>query len=129
MSEDATATTAELARLFDTTAKTIADLGKRGIIVRGDKRGRWQLEPSVSGYVRHLREEAAGRGGDAGADARARLGLAQATLAEAKARHLSGELIEVAEVEHFGRSKLRAFRNRVLAVPGRCTWTRSTMHA
>jgi phage terminase Nu1 subunit (DNA packaging protein) len=73
----------------------------------------------VSGYVRHLREEAAGRGGDAGADARARLGAAQATLAETKARQLAEELVEASEVEAFWRSKLRAFRNRLLAVPGR----------
>jgi hypothetical protein len=36
-----------LARLFDTTAKTIADLAKRGIIVSAGKRGRWLLQPSV----------------------------------------------------------------------------------
>jgi len=33
--------TARLAQLFDTTAKTIADLAKREIIVLGSKRGRW----------------------------------------------------------------------------------------
>jgi phage terminase Nu1 subunit (DNA packaging protein) len=112
-------TAGELATLFDTTPKTIADLGKRNIIVSAGKRGRWQLEASVGGYVRHLREEAAGRGGDAGADARARLGAAQATLAETKAKQLAGELIDAAEVEAFWRDKLRAFRNRILAVPGR----------
>lgn len=61
--------TGELAELFDVTAKTIADLARRGIIVSAGKRGRWLLQPSVSGYVRHLREEAAGRGGEAGAEA------------------------------------------------------------
>jgi phage terminase Nu1 subunit (DNA packaging protein) len=112
-------TTGELAKLFDTTPKTVADLSKRGIIVSAGKRGRWQLEPSVGGYVRHLREEAAARGGDDGQAARARLGQAQAALAEARAGQLSGELIEADKVEAFWRSKLKAFRNRVLAVPGR----------
>jgi len=32
MSDDATCTTAELARLFGTTPKTIADLGKRIVL-------------------------------------------------------------------------------------------------
>ena len=32
-------TTGALAKLFDTTSKTIADLGKREIIVKGRKRG------------------------------------------------------------------------------------------
>jgi hypothetical protein len=31
------------------------------------------LQASVSGYCQHLREQAAGRGGEAGADVRARL--------------------------------------------------------
>jgi hypothetical protein len=42
---------------------------------------------------------AAGRGGEAGATARERLGQAQATLAEVKAKQLSGELVEVEAVE------------------------------
>jgi len=62
-------TTGSLARLFDVTAKTIAELAKRNIITKGSKRGTWD---SVNGYVKHLREEAAGRGGDTGADVRAR---------------------------------------------------------
>jgi phage terminase Nu1 subunit (DNA packaging protein) len=87
--------------------------------VKGKKRGSWLLHPSVAGYVRHLREQAAGRGGDIGADVRARLGAAQATLTETKAKQLAGELVEASEVEAFWRSKLKAFRNRVLAVPSR----------
>lgn len=60
---DATVTTAERARLFGTTPKT-ADLGKSSIIASAGKRGRWQLQPSVSGYVKHLHAEAAGRGNE-----------------------------------------------------------------
>ncbi|WP_045369903.1 hypothetical protein [Methyloceanibacter caenitepidi] len=112
-------TTGNLAKLFGTTSKTIADLAKRGILVSAGKRGRWQLEPSVGGYVRHLRETAAGRGSDAGADARARLGAAQAQLAEAKAKQLSGELVEAAEVEAKWSATCRAIRSRVLAVAER----------
>jgi phage terminase Nu1 subunit (DNA packaging protein) len=74
---------------------------------------------TVTRYVEHLRTMAAGRGGEAGASARERLGQAQADLTETKARQLRGELVEASEVETFWRSKLRAFRNRILAVPGR----------
>ena len=108
--------TGELAELFDVTAKTIADLARRGIIVSAGKRGRWLLEPSVSGYVRHLREEAAGRGGEAGADVRARLASAQADLAAEKVKAMRGET-PTAEVEALWTSKLRAFRNRILGIP------------
>lgn len=110
-------TTGELAELFDVTAKTIADLARRGIIVSAGKRGRWLLQPSVSGYVRHLREEAAGRGGEAGADVRARLASAQADLAAEKVKAMRGETLPTAEVEALWTSKLRAFRNRILGIP------------
>jgi hypothetical protein len=63
-------TTSALAKLLDTTAKTIADLGKRGIIEKSEKRGTWLLQLSVSGYVKHLREEAAARGGEPAQEAR-----------------------------------------------------------
>ena len=109
--------TGELAELFDVTAQTIADLARRGIIVSAGKRGRWLLQPSVSGYVRHLREEAAGRGGEAGADVRARLASAQADLAAEKVKAMRGETLPTAEVEALWTSKLRAFRNRILGIP------------
>jgi phage terminase Nu1 subunit (DNA packaging protein) len=102
-------TTTRLAKLFDTTPKTVADLGKRGIIEKGEKRGTWLLQPSVAGYVRHLRAEAAGRGGEEGATARARLGEAQADLATTRAAKLRGELVETDAVEKLWTSKLRAF--------------------
>ena len=71
-----------------------------------------------TGYVKHLRAEAAGRGGEAGVTAR-ELGAAQADLATTKAAKMRGELVEASEVETFWRGKLQAFRNRVLAVPSR----------
>jgi phage terminase Nu1 subunit (DNA packaging protein) len=49
--------------------------------------------------VKHLREVAAARGGADAATARARLGAAQATLAETKAKQLTGELVEAGAVE------------------------------
>ncbi|HUU24091.1 MAG TPA: hypothetical protein VMW68_00785 [Methyloceanibacter sp.] len=112
-------TTGALAKLLDTTPKTVADLAKREIITSAGKRGHWQLEPSITAYVRHLREAAAARGGEDAVAARARLGQAQASLAETKAGIMRGELVEADAVEAFWRTKLKAFRNRILAVPGR----------
>jgi hypothetical protein len=51
MIENIKLSTAELAHLFGTTPKTIAHLGKRGIIEKGEKRGTWLLQPSVSGTM------------------------------------------------------------------------------
>jgi phage terminase Nu1 subunit (DNA packaging protein) len=119
MIENIKLSTAELAHLFGTTPKTIAHLGKRGIIEKGEKRGTWLLQPSVSGYAKHLREQAAARGGEEAVQGRARLGQAQAALVEAKAAQLRSELIETDAVEKLWTSKLRAFRNRILGIPGR----------
>lgn len=122
MIENTTLSTADLARLFGTTPKTVANLAKREIIVKGTKRGSWLLQPSVAGYVRHLREQAAGRGGDIGADVRARLGAAQADLAAEKVKAMRCETLPRAEVEALWTSKLRAFRNRILAIPSRLSY-------
>ena len=109
-------TTGDLAKLLDTTPKTVADLAKRDIIVSAGKRGHWQLEASVTGYVVHLRNEASARGSDQGQAARARLGAAQASLAEVRAGQLSGELVSASEVEAKWSATCRAIRGRVLAV-------------
>jgi phage terminase Nu1 subunit (DNA packaging protein) len=111
-------TTARLAQLFGVTGKTIADLGKRKIIERGEKRGTWRLFESVNGYVSHLRAEAAARGGEEAATARA-LGEAHAALEEAKAAQLRSELVEADAVEKLWTSKVHAFRNRILGIPQR----------
>jgi hypothetical protein len=47
-------------------------------VQRGERKGTYLVESSVASYGQHLREQAAGRGGDLGADVRARLGAAQA---------------------------------------------------
>ena len=115
---DSEFTSADLCDLLRLSRQSLAVLVEKGIVVRGEKRGRYKLE-SVPRYCEHLREQAAGRGGEVGASARERLGQAQAALAEAKAAQIRGETVPVADVEQFWRGKLRAFRNRVLAVPFR----------
>jgi hypothetical protein len=47
------------------------------------------------------------------------LGAAQADLTETEAKQLRGTLVEASEVEILSRAKLKAFRNRVLAIPHR----------
>jgi phage terminase Nu1 subunit (DNA packaging protein) len=109
-------TTRALSELLGVSKQTLSELSKREIIVKGMKRGTWLLQPSVSGYVKHLREAAAARGGEAAQEARARLGAAQAALAEARAGKLSGELVRVDEVEAKWTAACRSIRGRVLAV-------------
>jgi phage terminase Nu1 subunit (DNA packaging protein) len=91
-------------RLLGVNKVSLADLAKRGVVIRGKKRGSYYLQASVNGYCQHLRDMAAGRGGEAGATAR--LGAAQTDLTETNAK-----------AETFGRTKLKAFCSRVLAIP------------
>lgn len=111
-------TAGRLAELLGVTPKTVAELAKGGIAVRGEKRGSYRLE-TVTRYCQHLREEAAARGGEAGADVRARLASARADLAAEKVKAMRGEMLPTAEVEALWTSKLRAFRNRILGIPQR----------
>lgn len=110
---------AALQRLLGINKSVLGELAQKGIIVRGEKRGSYALQASVSCYCQHLREQAAGRGGEAGADVRARLGAAQADLAAEKVKAMRGETLPTTEVEALWTSKLRAFRNRILTIPSR----------
>ena len=87
-------TTAELARLLVVSRRNFPDLAERKIIVPGFAQGTYALEPSVSGYAKQLRRLAQGRQG-------------------------TGETLSTAEVEALWRGKLRAFHNRILAMPHR----------
>jgi len=116
---DETISSAKLQRLLNINSAALSTLAAEGVVVRAEKRGTYVLEPSVRGYIARLQVAARGRGGEDAATARARLGAAQATLAEVKARQLSGELVEVAEVEAKWSATCRAIRSRVLAVADR----------
>ena len=90
------------------------DLAKRGIAVRGEKRGTYRIE-TITCYCEHLRKTSAGRGGEAAEE----IGQAQAALAGAKVAQLRSELVEADAVEKLWTSRLQAFRNRILGVPQR----------
>jgi phage terminase Nu1 subunit (DNA packaging protein) len=110
---------AALQRLLGVNKSVLSELAGKGIVAKGEKRGTYLVEPSVAGYCAHLREQAAGRGGETGADVRARLGAAQADLAAEKVKAMRGETLPTAEVEALWTGKLKAFRNRILSVPSR----------
>jgi phage terminase Nu1 subunit (DNA packaging protein) len=110
---------ADLQRLLGVARTALNDLAKRGIVKRGDKRGTFVLETSVTGYCNHLRNMASARGGEDAVAVRTKLASAQADLAAEKVNAMRGETLPTAEVEGFWRGKLRTFRNRILAIPNR----------
>ena len=54
-SEPVEVTAASLCRLLGITPNTLSDLSKRGIVVKGEKRGSYLLQPSVTQYCQYLR--------------------------------------------------------------------------
>jgi terminase small subunit / prophage DNA-packing protein len=72
-----------LQKLIGVRKSVLAELVEKGVVVKGKKRGIYTFE-SVTGYCAHLREIAAGRGGEDAVAAHARLGSAQGTLAETR---------------------------------------------
>ena len=78
-------TASVLANMLGVSKKVILDLAKRGIVAPAGG-GRYALEASVNSYCAYLRAMAASRDGGDAVEARARLGLAQATLAATKAK-------------------------------------------
>jgi phage terminase Nu1 subunit (DNA packaging protein) len=89
-------TSSAMQKLLGVNKVALNDLAKRGIVKRGERKGTFAVEASVGGYCQHLREMASDRGGEAGADVRARLGAAQANLAE-KVKMMRGETPPTAE--------------------------------
>ncbi len=112
---------AALARLFGLTTRTITDLCARGVIVRRGKR--FDRDEATLGYVRYLREVAAGRGQASGGaqavSARARLAEAQAVAQEMKNRIASGALISEADVENAWTDIVLRTRSAILSVAPR----------
>ena len=117
---DDTVPAATLQRLLGLSRQTLSELVALGVLRRA-ARGKYELEASIAAYCAHLRDAAAGRGGDEAAVARARLGSAQADLTEAKAARMRGETVELAEIEALWTRKLKAFRACLLndAIPSR----------
>src|SRR6266545_291287 len=74
MDSDTEISSAALQRLLGIGKSVLSELAQRGIVVKGRKRGTFELEPSVSVYCAHLRDMASARGGEDAAAARAARG-------------------------------------------------------
>lgn len=120
--QSVTASGPELADLLGVSVETVCALALKNIVIRVS-RGRYDMPESVRRYCAHLREVAAGRGGEKGVldltEQRARLASEQADLAALKAAQIRGELVPAGEVEARWRGVLTALRSRLLAVPSR----------
>lgn len=106
-------TAAGLAQLFDCTTQTLRDLSKAGIIPKA-ARGSYPLEPSVKGYVTHLREARKANSQS----------VADSGLKAAKQRHIDiltaqklGDLIDFPDVTAAFSQILAGFRAELNGIP------------
>ena len=115
-----TRSVSEFAELVGVSTRTVSDLVKRKIIER--EAGGLPHPAALQAYVSHLRELAAGRGGEAAEVSSHRATLLKIQAASAKARfdREQGELVTIADVEQNWASAFRTLRAGVLSIPTRC---------
>lgn len=112
---------ATIAKLFNLSERRVQQLANDGIIPKPVK-GKYELVPSVMGYIKYLQERASGReilSTDAHLE-RARLLKAQADKTELEVKAMNGELIAAEQVEILWSGLVSAFRSRMLGLPVRC---------
>ncbi|MEM0906180.1 MAG: hypothetical protein AAGJ94_02370 [Pseudomonadota bacterium] len=118
----ASVTTDELARLFGISRQQVGHLTDRGVLKK-PARNTYPLVENVQSYTAHLREVAAGRGGEAATASltaeRARLAREQADEKALKNASLRGELIPAEEVKARWVDVAARVRGRLLAVASR----------
>lgn len=113
----------DLASFLGVSQRTVRELAERNIAVRATRKGTYDLTASVRAYCAHLRDVAAGRGGEdkvaALTSERARLAREQADAAALKNATLRGTMLPAAAVELEWAEILRTVRAGMLAVPSR----------
>lgn len=110
-----------LAGLLGIAPRTVRELAGRGLVVKAG-RGRYDAATSVAAYCAHLREQAAGRAGDAQAGLtveRARREKEAADNLALRNAALRRDLVSATEVTAEWSGILRQLRARILAVPSR----------
>jgi phage terminase Nu1 subunit (DNA packaging protein) len=112
----------DLGELFGVSVQTIAELAKKGIVIRL-KKGVYDRDQSTRNYIGHLRQTAAGRGGkdkvESLAEERTRLASEQADNMALKNAALRNEVVPLAEVKQTWSQWASEVRAAFLALPGR----------
>lgn len=109
-------------KIFAISPRAVNDLAARNIIVKSGH-NTYDLDLSVMGYCSHLREVAAGRGGEVAVQnltaERARLAAVQVEEKALKVAKAKGELVAAEGVEREWAAILQKVRAGVLAIPAR----------
>lgn len=111
---------ATIAKLLMLSDRRVQQLTKEGVIPKAE-RGRYELAPSVQGYIRYLQERSL-RSDASPIDyhvEKARLTKAQADLAEVEAAKAVGEVAPVAQIEQAWANFCAETRVRARNIPER----------
>lgn len=122
-----------IAALFDLSARRIQQLTKDGIlkttsVKEGNRKvKRYELVPTIQGYIKYLSEKAQNRPASksdsenesAKIEADARYKTAKAKMAEMELKELQGELHRAEDVELITNNIVFAVRSMLLALPNR----------
>lgn len=112
---DQQATQTLFASIVGVTQQAISKQVKEGVLKPGASLRTWLVD-----YCEHLREEAAGRGGEDQKNltkARTMDALASAELRQLQIKEKAGELVPVAEIEPLLMAMVTAARTELLALP------------
>ena len=111
---------AEVATHLDLSLARVSQLKSAGILPDA-KRGKHDLDTVRVAYIRHLRENAAGRAAAYGTldltAERARLAHAQAAKAERENKIAEGDYLETQAVHRMATTTLLIVRSRLLGIP------------
>lgn len=115
------ATQREVAVHLDLSQAAVSNLAAAGVIAAGEGRVGYDVDASRTAYIRHLREQAAGRAGSNPqglnlADERARLAAAQAEAQERKNALDRGELVSLSNVSNAVHGVIERVKARLATI-------------
>jgi len=109
-----------IAKLLLISDRRVQQLSKEGVIPKTEH-GRYELAPSVQGYIRYLQERSLGRP-SAPVDyhmEKARLVKTQADRAEIELKELNGELVRTQDVADEWYNVITDCKSRLLSIPSK----------
>jgi phage terminase Nu1 subunit (DNA packaging protein) len=109
-----------ISKLLDVTPRRVQQLAAEGVIPKA-QRGKYELIGSVQGYVKYLRQRAAGveLGSEAFTQQRARLTQTKADLAQMEHARLLGKYLLSEEVSMAWAAIVQNVRTRILTIPAK----------
>lgn len=118
MASNATYPVTTIAKLLMISERRVQQLTKEGVIPKAE-RGRYELAPSVQGYVKYLQERAIGKelGSIDYNTEKARLVKLQADKAELEVDAMNGTLISKEDVLDAWTSMLVDMKTKILTIP------------